>query len=58
MHAAESSTYSETTPTSVVTADSERETGSGRGQDEPVLPEDIGRNTAALLLEEIVKVAV
>lgn len=54
MHGAESSTYSWTTPNSVATRGAE-----DRGQmEEPILPEDVGKRTASLLLEEIVKVAI
>lgn len=54
MHAAESSTYSHATSTAARLPG-----GAGRGEgqsEEPILPEDIGKNTASLLIEEIVKV--
>ena len=59
MHAAESSTYSQTTPTSTTSTQlpgSAPEGKGGRGSEGPVLPEDIGKNTASLLLAEITKV--
>ena len=52
MHGVESSTYSHTTPDSAAT----RLSGDGGQTEEPILPEDIGKRTASLLLEEIVKV--
>ena len=58
MHGAESSTYSHATPTSTTRLPGAtrggREVDSGRA--DPVLPEDIGKKTASLLLTEIVKV--
>ncbi len=61
MHSVESSTYSSATPTSTAAGGStleERRGGEVRGQQggEPLLPEDIGRDTASALIEEIVKV--
>ena len=58
MHAAESSTYSSH---AAGAANRGREAksggGSGGGGDETVvLPEDVGKNTASMLIQEIVKV--
>lgn len=63
MHAAESSTYSHTaTPISEAPALPGRATltSSGRrweAEEGVILPEDVGRETASLLIQEIVKVS-
>ena len=55
MHAAETSSYS--TASHSHTSKGSRPLGSSRDREEPViLPEDIGTNTASLLLQEIVQV--
>lgn len=63
MHAAESSTYSHAaTPTSAATALPGRMGGAtgngGKTEKEAILPEDVGKNTASLLIQEIIKVYV